>query len=91
MTRAEQAANELFPRHVDEPESFAEAVGRQAVIDGYEQAEKDLALTADDVKRIVNIADELTERMGSGTRDPYLASEQAFYKEVLRRFKFKKT
>ena len=49
MTRAEEVANELFPRHIDEPDSLAEAVGRQAVIDGYEQAEKDLALTWEDM------------------------------------------
>lgn len=42
MKRSEQVANELFPRHIDEPESFAEAVGRQAVIDGYEQAKEDM-------------------------------------------------
>lgn len=53
---------------------------------GYEQAEKDLALNWEDMKRIVEIADELTERMDAGIIDPYLASEQAYYKEVLRRF-----
>lgn len=42
MKRAEEVANELFPRCIDEPDSFTESVGRQAAIDGYEQAEKDL-------------------------------------------------
>lgn len=77
MKRAEEVANELFPRHIDEPESFAEAVGRQAVIDGYEQAEKDLALSWEDIKLIVDIA---------GNIKPCLRDEQTFHEEVLRRF-----
>lgn len=40
MKRSEEVANELFPRNIDEPDSLAEAVGRQAVIDGYELAEE---------------------------------------------------
>ena len=86
MTRAEQVANELFPRHIDEPDSFAEAVGRQAVIDGYEQAEKDLALTWKDMKRIVEISDELIKRIDAENIEHYLILEQAYYEEVLRGF-----
>lgn len=41
MTRAEEVAFELFPKHIDEPDSFAESVGRQAVIDCYEQAREE--------------------------------------------------
>lgn len=41
MTRAEELAFKFFPRNIDEPDSFAEAVGRRAIIDGYEQAKEE--------------------------------------------------
>lgn len=50
------------------------------------RAEKHISLTWKDMRRIVEISDELAERMDAGIIEPYLASEQAYYEEVLRRF-----
>lgn len=52
MTRAEEAANKAYP--VDDNSVFNYAVNL-GFVEGYEQAEKDLALTADDVGRIHNL------------------------------------
>ena len=50
-------------------------------------SEEDLALTWKDIRRIIFIADELTECMEAGIiKEPYIASEQTYYEEVLRRF-----
>ena len=54
-------------------------------MEGYHQAEKDLALTWKDIKRIVEIDHDLfgdAEQLSSE-----LQSEEAYYKEVLKRFK----
>lgn len=77
MTRAEEAATKAYG---GVPQL------RRAFINGYEKAEKDIALTWEDMKRIVEISDELVECMEVGIIEPYLASEQTFYEEVLRRF-----
>lgn len=50
----------------------------------------DLSLTWKDCKRIVEIADALTEYAEVGIIEPFLSSEEAFYKEVLKRFKEEK-
>lgn len=55
MTRAEKAAIAEYPSNV------GPAV-HGAFIKGYEQAEKDLALTADDVKRIHNLVRKMQFR-----------------------------
>jgi hypothetical protein len=57
---------------------------REGFVKGYEQAEKDLALTPEDILRIVDLYDEcliLTFEEGK----PAYESEE-FYAEVLRRF-----
>lgn len=77
MKRAEETASKAYG---------GIPLARRAFIHGYEQAEKDLALTCKDMKRIVNIADELTERMDAEIIEHYLISEQAYYEEVLRVF-----
>ena len=58
---------------------------------GYEEAEKDLALTWQDIKAIVNIADDLLpDPRYKQDLDASLQSEEAYYKEVLKRFKEEK-
>jgi len=67
MTRAEKRALELFPvdmqmciDNMGEPyEADVNAPRRKYVAYGYEQAEKDLALTKDDVWCIFNLVREL--------------------------------
>ena len=44
-------------------------------------------MTWQDCKRIVEIADALTEYAEAGIIEPFLASEEAYYTEVLRKFK----
>ena len=47
---------------------------------------KSLGLTWEDVKAIVNIANDCAEYAEVGIIEPFLASEQKYYEEVLRRF-----
>lgn len=55
-----------------------------AFVAGYKEAEKDLALTPEDVKAIVTIADSmLTHTVWDAIEWP---DEQKYYEEVLRRF-----
>lgn len=77
MTRAEEAANKAHP--VDDNSVFNYALNL-GFVEGYQQAEKDLALTWQDIKQIVNLADE-TIKVNTG-----FESEQAYYEEVLRLF-----
>lgn len=46
-----------------------------------------MTLTWQDIKRIVEIADELAEYADAGIIEPFLASEQSYYEEVLKRYK----
>ena len=69
-------AIELLPRDWNKPK-------RTAFIQGYEQAEKDLALTWEDAKLIYHIADEL-EKEGCIKRNRLIGCK--FWSEVLRRF-----
>lgn len=70
MSRAEQKAWEWSIKNKLDPYSMGRAYG-----EGYEQAEKDLALTWKDMKLIWNITDELDDM-----------PEEEFYQEVLNRF-----
>jgi len=56
-------------------------------LEGYHQAEHDLALTWKDIKAIVDIAHDLEPLRDSETILSELQSEEGFYKEVLKRFK----
>lgn len=77
MTRAEKAANEAYLGIPKLKHAFQE---------GYEQAQKDLALTWEDMQRIAYIIDDIKERMDIGIIEPYLSSEQDIYEEALKRF-----
>ena len=91
--RAEERALELFPVDMQmcidstgEPyETDVNAQRRKYVAFGYDQAEKDLALTPGDM----NIIDEICTEMRLHTDLP-LKGQDAFYEEVLRRFKKRK-
>ena len=75
MKRAQQEASKVYG---GSPEL------NQAFIRGDEKAEEHHALTSKDLQRILEIHDELTKPEVERT-EPYFASEDAFYKEVLRR------
>lgn len=60
MSRAKEAALKEYP--ISTPPSYIDGhdlLRQEAFIKGYEQAEKDLALTTDDVWRIFNLVREL--------------------------------
>ena len=50
---------------------------------GYKQAEKDLALTWEDMRKIIRIDEEM---MDDPEAHPEWMEEQPFYEEMLRRF-----
>lgn len=55
-----------------------------AFVAGYKEAEKDLALTWEDVKKIVTIADSMLTHTAWDAVD--WPDEQVYYQEVLKRF-----
>lgn len=67
-------------------EMNAKRVGYQQ---GYEQAEKDLELTWEDVKMLQNISSTVYSEVAQGSVDYYqiYPTEQSFLEEVLKRFK----
>lgn len=81
--RAEQAALKAYPekwfRDIDGDSYDTNRRERITFTEAYEQAEKDLALTADDIARISGILCNVYEEAPPG-------NPQTFYKEVLRRF-----
>lgn len=85
MTRAEQRALEAYPRDDDKELNFRRANYRIAYERGYEQAEKDLALTWEDIERIEHYCEQVNREHNMGTfrGTPY---GKSFYKEVSRRF-----
>ena len=83
MTKAEEAALKRFPNFSAENMDdvmFARYHFRQ----GYEQAEKDLALTWEDVQLLDFYAMECQVEESKGRK---FNSSQEFFDEVLRRFK----
>ena len=63
---------------------------REVFIEGYEQAEKDLELTWQDIKRIVNIADDMIDLDVRDELPERCKTEQGYYEEILKRYKEKK-
>ena len=85
ISRARQKALETYP----EDDFYGVCIAcREAYQYGYEQAEKDLAMTWEDVKQIVEIADKLCPYTSKNIAEfqQEFQTEEAYYKEVLRRF-----
>ena len=84
MTRAEEKALKAIEQKLITEEAKASHF-KQGYIEGYEQAEKDFALTWQDIREIVQIADSLLENP-----DMRIAisnhGEEAYYTEVLKRY-----
>ena len=78
--RAEQKAQRAYTDH----EGFTFDDERKAYAKGYEQAEKDLALTWEDIKAIVTIADSMLT--GTAWDAIEWPDQQKYYEEVLRHF-----
>ena len=86
--RAEQKANEAFP-DIPLPHLGKDIVAkgghlRGAYIQGYEQAEKDLALTWEDMAKIDAIILDTNNEFAVDYSNKI--SRQQFYEEVLKRF-----
>lgn len=92
MTKAEQAAKEIYKDGIQlvgrrdknnnlviHPETMV-GILRSAAERGYELAEKDLALTWQDIKTVVKLADDLIQD------DSVTETEEEYYKAVLDAF-----
>lgn len=92
MTRAEEAAYDAYPKK--SAVSGVSMIGNNDRDDfkfqrdifrrGYEQAEKDLALTWQDIRRIVKIADA---ELGRHTQDELAEmGEEKYYETILEKY-----
>ena len=82
MDKATKIAIEKYPHGTFDGE-LGDSL-RAACAIGYMQAEKDLALTREDIKAIVTIADSMLTHTAWDAID--WPDEQKYYEEVLRRF-----
>ena len=76
MTKAEKFAYKIYPKN---RKGCLYDLGRNSIIQGYEQAQKDLALSLDDIK----LLDELLS--GNVKIDQFFGSDE-WYNEILRLF-----
>lgn len=83
MDKAIKVAVEKYPYGIFDGK-LGDAI-RAACAVGYEQAEKDLALTWEDVKQIEDLCMEVTTLFASVGRNKVIL-EPPFYEEVLKRF-----
>lgn len=83
MSKAEERALEAYPIRIDPTACDCDLnEGARCIFQfGYEQAEKDLALTPDDIKLIIKIHYEIVFKDETGVKVGDVASE------VLKRFK----
>ena len=86
MTKAEERALEAYPKLSVASVCLDGTVpvdlntgARKRFIEGYEAAEKDLALTWEDVRKIVVLSEDVFEEGNN-------LSVQEFYEEVLKRY-----
>lgn len=90
MSKAEERALEAYPVLMcyNDFQMVEEDVNkplREIYQEGYHQAEKDLALTWEDIKLVHNITYEESRNVSLNKGGEI--SEKEFYKEVLKRFK----
>ena len=96
MTKAEERALEAYPQNevivygplpgANEPNRIDDNLKyRIGYVEGYSQAEKDLAQTWKDMKRISRILDIMVDDDFKG-EIPEEWGEEEYYEEVLRRF-----
>lgn len=82
MTKAEEAALEAYPHYT--AENLDDVIkARRFFAKGYEQAEKELELTWEDVQLLDFYAMECQVEESKGRK---FKSSQEFFEEVLRRF-----
>ena len=93
MTKAEERALEKYPAKIAKCIIFPETKGadfntakRKAFQEGYEQAEKDLELTWEDMQLIWQIVEIANEECDI-KKPEWMYGSKPFFTEVLRRFK----
>lgn len=80
MSKAEERAFERCPKSENVREEMRNEIRRAQFVEGYHQAEKDLALTWKDVRLLCD------KFMDVGLKSNYLARSKEFYEEVLKRY-----
>lgn len=82
MSKAEERALEAYDTNTPAPI-------RIAYRDGYEQAEKDLALTWEDARLIVDIGNSILDECYKKGIEPHLIfqTERQFSEEIIKRFR----
>ena len=80
--KAEEALNRAYP---GDAYYYIGRTGQRLFKEGYEQAEKDLALTWKDVREIICIDDDLCNEWG--TEKMHLEGQEAYYEAVLEAYK----
>lgn len=96
MSKAQERALEIYPPKYKEPKRGAKRIQSEKVdthqplrtifIRAYEQAEKDLILTWQDIKTIVEIADKMVEKDVNGQLPEVCETEEGYYKAILEKF-----
>ena len=81
MSKAEEEAIKRYPKIG----LYDNLMKRKGFVDGYNQAEKDLELTWEDIEKITDIWEDLHEDEAVYSKTGCDTPE--FYKEVLKRFK----
>lgn len=88
--KAKEQALKAYPKmsRITEPEGTligdGNAEKREGFVEGYTQAEKDIALTWQDIQRIIKIADQMVDEDEDGRL--LTMSEEDYYKELLDRY-----
>lgn len=90
MSKAEERALEAYPKETRDITGFVVDIGhpqymRDLYIEGYHQAEKDLELTVEDIKKIYFLFKDVTNEWYG-----YEFSDYGICREVLKRFKERK-
>ena len=89
MSKAEERALECYPVY----EFLSNDINRRdrnIFLQGYQLAEKDLALTWEDIKRIVNIADGMIDLDVRDELPECCKTEQGYYEEILKKYNGRK-
>ena len=90
MSKAEERALEKFPVHEDASEEWIKMHLKGVCaeyIEGYHQAEKDLELTWEDMRKLYIIFAEVDVEIELCKADNIKSETIGYYQEVLKRFK----
>ena len=88
MSKAEQRALEKYPFEDNSYDADSIIAARISFVDGYNQAEKDLELTWDDISVLNCLLNEVEQEFKKGWHED--RSYKGYCQEVLKRFKEKR-